>query len=214
MHTMNSRGEQTTSLVVTKTRAVEYFTSLYLCDQRVDQLWILTPLSQCYLIRSRSLDAQVSHDFGSQKHGERNAKEKGPGPDDMIVKVLVHHWETIKVDQLVAILYFTHQRMLTSVNHTFIILILKHYSLTTFNDFHPISCLGVSYKVISKILANRITIVLPNFIVENQMAFIKGRIISNHVNLSQEFTQAYNNSNTSQRAFITIDFCKAFDTLR
>lgn len=55
--------------------------------------------------------------------------------------------------------------------------------------------------------------ILPRVINENQLAFIKGRRISDAIGLAQEFTQAFNCKSTSRRACITIDFAKAFDTL-
>lgn len=57
-------------------------------------------------------------------------------------------------------------------------------------------------------------VVLPELISVNQTAFIRGRRISDAIGLAQEFTQSFNCKSTSKRACITIDFAKAFDTLR
>lgn len=59
------------------------------------------------------------------------------------------------------------------MNHTFLVLIPKEDSLAKLNDYRLILCLGVSYKVISKLLANRISKVLTNIIVTTQTIFIK-----------------------------------------
>lgn len=48
----------------------------------------------------------------------------------------------------------------------------------------------------------------------NQMAFVKGCRISDAIGLAQKFTQAFNCKSTSRQACITIDFAKAFDTIR
>lgn len=56
--------------------------------------------------------------------------------------------------------------------------------------------------------------ILPEIISPNQTAFIKSRKITDAIGLAQEFTQSYNCKSTSRRASITIDFSKAFDTLR
>lgn len=74
--------------------------------------------------------------------------------------------------------------------------------------------MGITYKVFTKILSSRLMTVLPRLISPNQLAFIKGRRISDAIGLAQEFTQAYNYKSTAIRACITIDFAKAFDTLR
>ena len=42
-------------------------------------------------------------------------------------------------------------------------------------DFHPISMVGCLYKIISKILANRMKAVMPDLVGESQFAFVSGR---------------------------------------
>jgi hypothetical protein len=42
-------------------------------------------------------------------------------------------------------------------------------------DFRPISLVSGIYKIIAKVLANRLKIVLENMISKSQNAFIKGR---------------------------------------
>lgn len=52
-------------------------------------------------------------------------------------------------------------------------------------------------------------------IAQNQTTFIKSRRIYTYaIGLAQEFTQSFNCKSTSRRACVTIDFSKAFDTLR
>lgn len=82
-----------------------------------------------------------------------------------------------------------------------------------FIGLHLISCLGVSYKVIMKILANRLLTTLPNLLAEYQFAFLNGRHITDSINLAQEFTHIFNNIRMSRRTFVMTDFSKAFDSL-
>lgn len=103
--------------------------------------------------------------------------------------------------------------MLIALNHTFLVLILKSPTPMTLHDYRPISCIGVAYKVISKLITNHLLTTLPNLIAKNQFAFIKGRRISDAINLAHEFTHTFNYSGMSQRAFIIINFTKAFDSL-
>lgn len=107
------------------------------------------------------------------------------------------------------------------MSHTFLVLIPKKEFPSTFDDYQLISCLGVSYKVILKMLDNRIASILPNLTTENQMTFIKGRMISDCIILAQDFMhQPFPKIHAKiqlheyvTKACITIDFRKAFDTL-
>lgn len=93
-------------------------------------------------------------------------------------------------------------------------LILKVKASTELSDYTSISCVYATYKVISKILANIITKMLPNFISTNQMTFIKGKWTSDNIGLAQESLIRFLYHGTSRRACISIDFRKAIDTLR
>ena len=55
-----------------------------------------------------------------------------------------------------------------SLNTTFISLIPKKVDANNIRDFRPISLIGSIYKLLSKILANRLQLVLDNVISESQ----------------------------------------------
>lgn len=66
-------------------------------------------------------------------------------------------------------------------NASFIVLIPKKDNPVSLNDYRPISLVGCIYKVIAKLLPERLNRVLPSVISENQSAFLKGRNIADGV---------------------------------
>lgn len=53
-------------------------------------------------------------------------------------------------------------------------------------DYRPIACANVYYKIVAKIICNRVKHFLPFLIAENQLAFIAGRNIGENILLADE----------------------------
>ena len=62
-----------------------------------------------------------------------------------------------------------------SLNASFLTIIPKKGNAVNIKDFRPISLVGSVYKLLSKVLANRLRAVLDNLISENQNSFVGGR---------------------------------------
>ena len=76
--------------------------------------------------------------------------------------------------------------MLPVLNHTHIVLIPKFKNHVKMSGFRPISLCNVIYKIIAKVLANRLKQVLPQIIASTQSAFILGRFIIGNVLVAYE----------------------------
>ena len=72
------------------------------------------------------------------------------------------------------------------INHTHIALIPKVKSPERITEFCPISLCSVIYKVVSKVLANRLKGILPSVVSENQSAFQAGRVITDNILMAFE----------------------------
>lgn len=79
--------------------------------------------------------------------------------------------------------------MVRGSNSSFIVLIPKKDNPQQLGDFIPISLIGCMYKVLSKILANMLRLVINSVISEAQSTFVKGRQILDGVLIGNELVK-------------------------
>ena len=143
------------------------------------------------------------------------ANNKSPGRDGYTSEFFKAAWDIVGEDFVIAVQSFFKTGFLPKgINSTILALIPKKEDSRTMKDFRPISCCNVIYKVISKILANRLKIILPKFISPNQSAFVKDRLLMENVLLASELVKSYHKDSVSARCALKIDISKAFDTVQ
>ncbi|XP_020266679.1 uncharacterized protein LOC109842189 [Asparagus officinalis] len=139
---------------------------------------------------------------------------KAPGPDGYGISFYKSAWGIVGDEITLAIKdFFKTGKLLGEINSTAITLIPKVQCPRNPSDFRPIACCNCLYKIISKILANRIRSVIGSLVNEAQNAFVKGRQISSNILLAHELAKNYNRKHISPRAMLNIDIKKAFDTI-
>ena len=92
---------------------------------------------------------------------------KFPGPDGILAIFFQNYWDIVGNDGVGMVLNVLNSNIsMTDINKTSITLIPKINNPTKMSDFRPISLCNVIYKLISKVLANHLKLVLPNIISE------------------------------------------------
>lgn len=111
-----------------------------------------------------------------------------PGPDGFNTDFVKKCWPIICQDVYkVCDAFYSGDICLQSINGSLITLVPKHDNAVKVVDFRPISFLNTSVKIITKLLANRLQLVLPQLIHKNHYGFIKHRCIQDCLAWSLEF---------------------------
>jgi hypothetical protein len=138
-------------------------------------------------------------------------KGKAPGPDGVPSQFFQDSYDDISKDLLAFVNeVLASGRLKASLNTSKISLLPKSGDLTLVTNFRPISLLGVPYKLIAKLIANRMIQFLPLWIKQSQTAFVNGRSIFDNVFMTSEAMDWAVNSG-QDLIFLLLDFEKAYD---
>ncbi|KAL0401935.1 UNVERIFIED_CONTAM: hypothetical protein Slati_4223400 [Sesamum latifolium] len=100
---------------------------------------------------------------------------KAPGPDGYSLGFFKAAWPIVGREVMKAIMnFFATGRLLKQVNSTLISLIPKVNNPTVVAEFWPITCCNVLYKVITKILVQRMRGILDTLVSPSENAFVLG----------------------------------------
>ncbi|XP_057803433.1 uncharacterized protein LOC131018744 [Salvia miltiorrhiza] len=107
-----------------------------------------------------------------------------------------------------------HSYLPSGCNASTMILIPKKETVSVVGDLRPIVLSNFFFKIISKILASRLSSVAASHVSPNQFGFIKGRNIHDCIMLSSEGFNCMERTNNGINMACKVDITKAFDTIR
>jgi hypothetical protein len=141
-------------------------------------------------------------------------RNSAPGPDGFGALFFQSFWDIIHSDVIKAVIqFFQSGWMLPNFNANTMILIPKISNADVVNQFRPIAMANFKFKIISKILADRLALVMPSIISPEQRGFIQGRFIRDSICLASEAINLLHNKSFGGNLALKIDISKAFDTL-
>ncbi|GJY41330.1 putative RNA-directed DNA polymerase, eukaryota, reverse transcriptase zinc-binding domain protein [Tanacetum coccineum] len=141
-------------------------------------------------------------------------ENKSPGPDGFTFEFFCKFWSVVGPDFCTAVeWFFDHASFSIGCNSSFIALIPKSLDPKSVGDYRPISLIRSMYKVITKILATRLSVVISDIISDVQTAFLPNRqILDGPFIINELLAQCHYKK---QRAMVfKVDFAKAYDSIR
>lgn len=88
---------------------------------------------------------------------------------------------------------FTDGWILPNFNSNTLVLIPKIHSTDSMDHYMPIALANFKHKIITKILAGRLALILLTIVSQEQIAFIQGRQLKDCVSLTYEVVNILNN---------------------
>jgi hypothetical protein len=194
---------------------VSHFTSLFsstyppISDEMLDLFAPVISADDLLHLCSIPLESEVFQALSSL------GSSKAPGPDGFTALFYKKYWPHVSKDILACVShFFQNHQLLHELNHTFITLVPKKSGSHSVHHFRPISLCNISYKIISKILANRLKKVLPKIISPLQSTFVPNMNIQDNSILAHELIHTFKNKKGKKGLmFLKMDMEKAFDQM-
>lgn len=161
-----------------------------------------------YLNSNVSIDETKSALFSMRNY-------KLPGPDGFHPLFFKSQWEVVGISlHNLVVDCFAHPNRISKANQTVVTLIPKCDIPNRVSQFRPISLCNVAYKVVTKIITQRLRCIMPYVVSENQSNFVPGRATSDNILVLHEVIHSLNQLKGKKGYMdIKMDLEKAYDRL-
>jgi hypothetical protein len=139
---------------------------------------------------------------------------KAPGPDGLHAVFYKRFWSLCGDEITQEVLQAMESANIPEGwNDTMVVLIPKVDNPESISQYCPISLCNVIYKIILKMLAQRLKIILPEVISPMQSAFVPGQLITDDVLVAYESVHAIKNKRSGNigACVVKLDMHKAYD---
>jgi len=137
-----------------------------------------------------------------------------PGPDGFGGHFYQHFWDIVGADVVSSVQEFFYTGVLIpNSNADILVLIHKVPGAASMGDFRPITLVNFQFKIVTKILADRLAVVCMSIISPQQRGFVRDRSIFDCVILASEVINLLTKKQFGGNIAIKVDIRKAFDTL-
>lgn len=109
--------------------------------------------------------------------------------------------------------FFNGASLPQGVTFTTIVLLPKKSKACQWSDFRLISLLTILHKIVTKLLENCLSKILPSVILENQSGFVSGWLISDNILLVQELIRKIDHKSRGDNVVLKLDMMKAYNRL-
>jgi len=140
--------------------------------------------------------------------------DSAPGPNGFGGSFFHGCWDIVGSDVCNAIKqFFSHNWILLGMNANVVSLIPKIHGSTSIKDFKPIVVAKFRFKIISKILIDKLASIAARIVSPNQNDFIKGWHIKDCIGITSEAINMLSKKIIGGNVAFKIDISKAFDSL-
>ncbi|KAL3689125.1 hypothetical protein R1sor_015434 [Riccia sorocarpa] len=193
-----------------------YYSNLYkkedLSPQAIQKLQVTLGLIKQKVTRAQNRRLTQAPTRGEiQSIIDKLPKEKAPGLDGMTSEALKKMGEPMEEDLIeVAEAIWRDNLLIWKQQQGVIKLLPKPGDKQLIKNWRPISLLNLGYKIVAKILANRLREVVPDIVDSQQKGFVKKRSINDSL-LAVQIGQEWAEKSGQEVLLVKLDFEKAYD---